>query len=414
MKKTRIAVRQVVLLFFACLIFILTGCDRLNDAVDGLSNIAEDAQLVIVSLGDSYASGEGNPDVTKADGGPSWLLNPMADATLCHRSLNNGHRLAVAAIEEAWPHSDDVRFQSFACAGATMTTGLLGPQFSGGLCSGGTVPVNCSLSQIEQAAAWKNESNSGILGVDVVIVSIGGNDVGFPKIVEQCSNPLAPPCDKNSDLDTMLQMGCGGSPPPINGCRPGIIGLDNLHDAYTAVIFQIQQQLEPKHIILVGYPDPTRDFEGNFCDRWDDGFRVGPNLTPGTQLSLGPFEITLNIGAGSSEVTYAESEWSYTAVLNPLNLWMETAAGNNDVEFVSGMDEATRQHGACAESYEPLPPPSGERRIVDERWFLTFRDSWTVQGDLWGTMHPNKLGHETYATHIAEKLRVVLGLPESS
>src|SRR3546814_5953796 len=56
--------------------------------------------LLIVSIGDSMASGEGNPD------GYTWvpaLNNHITDWVYrrCHRSKTSGHALAAKAIEEA-------------------------------------------------------------------------------------------------------------------------------------------------------------------------------------------------------------------------------------------------------------------------------------------------------------------------
>ncbi len=45
--------------------------------------------LRIVSIGDSYAAGEGNPNSIAANGTAVWSSTP------CHRSINNGRRFAA-------------------------------------------------------------------------------------------------------------------------------------------------------------------------------------------------------------------------------------------------------------------------------------------------------------------------------
>ena len=96
--------------------------------------------LLIAGLGDSFASGEGNPDVpvTFSEEGRHRNLYPRRarnDASgsakwmdeICHRSLY-GHQLRAAlqiAIEN--PQSA-VTFLGYACSGASVDEGIIGPQ----------------------------------------------------------------------------------------------------------------------------------------------------------------------------------------------------------------------------------------------------------------------------------------------
>src|SRR5688572_10425188 len=91
----------------------------------GMGHVYEEDILVrdilIVSLGDSIASGEGNPDVPQkfdwsgfVSAGPRW-----ADRR-CHRSAHAGPAQAALAIERADPHTS-VTFISLACSGATLS-----------------------------------------------------------------------------------------------------------------------------------------------------------------------------------------------------------------------------------------------------------------------------------------------------
>lgn len=132
--------------------------------------------LLILALGDSYASGEGNPRNVL-----SWLrrggdLTPYWDDDGCHRSARGAPALAARALESASDRTS-VTLVYLACSGASVDAGLLGPQPDAG------VPT----SQIEQAVA--------VLGrrpVDLVLLSIGGNDVGFGSVLEACL--LNSPC----------------------------------------------------------------------------------------------------------------------------------------------------------------------------------------------------------------------------
>ena len=81
---------------------------------------------LIVSIGDSYASGEGNPDVPQeydalhlsVKSGPKWVDRR------CHRSGYAGP--AQMARTLARTIQDSVTFLSFACSGATIDLGMIG------------------------------------------------------------------------------------------------------------------------------------------------------------------------------------------------------------------------------------------------------------------------------------------------
>src|ERR1043165_5206830 len=95
--------------------------------------------LLIVSLGDSFASGQGSPDIQKHGSTPAkWV-----DQT-CARSALAGPAQAARSIEEADPHTS-VTFLSFACSGATVNKGLLGPQPKG------SILVPAQVSELKRA-----------------------------------------------------------------------------------------------------------------------------------------------------------------------------------------------------------------------------------------------------------------------
>src|SRR5262249_5125327 len=75
--------------------------------------------LLVVALGDSLTSGEGNPD---ADATPFAL--PRWQNGACHRSLKSGAALAALELERRDPHTS-VTFVTLACSGASIAEGLL-------------------------------------------------------------------------------------------------------------------------------------------------------------------------------------------------------------------------------------------------------------------------------------------------
>jgi lysophospholipase L1-like esterase len=138
---------------------------------DRMSMPVEVRNLLVVALGDSYASGEGNPRNVGA-----WLrgvgaFTPYWDEDPCHRSARGAPALAALALENASPRTS-VTLVDVACSGATVGSGILGPQTGSGR----------STSQVEQAVALMGQQ-----AADAVLLSIGGNDVGFTSILQTCA-----------------------------------------------------------------------------------------------------------------------------------------------------------------------------------------------------------------------------------
>jgi hypothetical protein len=139
--------------------------------LDGQSNSARASvtlrDLLIVSIGDSFASGEGNPDKMREDpGGVKWIDER------CHRSAWAGPARAAIIIEKADPKTA-VTFISFACTGASIKKGLLGAQDRKGH------EVEPQLDKVFAAVGRRT--------IDALLLSIGGNDLEFSKLVEKRS-----------------------------------------------------------------------------------------------------------------------------------------------------------------------------------------------------------------------------------
>lgn len=126
--------------------------------------------LLVVSFGDSMASGEGNPDksggtVIDTDLFPA---DPQWTDTRCHRSRRSGHARAAQQLE--WSKRS-VTFLSFACSGAGILKGMLGPYDGIDSPEGRHERLH---SQLE--AAWTAIGNRTI---DVLLLTLGLNDLGL-------------------------------------------------------------------------------------------------------------------------------------------------------------------------------------------------------------------------------------------
>src|SRR4029078_6185062 len=79
----------------------------------------------IAVMGDSYASGEGDPQTFIQWGESAVLACPTWDDLRCHRSMYASSARAARILEQQDPHSS-VTYLSRACSGATVAQGILG------------------------------------------------------------------------------------------------------------------------------------------------------------------------------------------------------------------------------------------------------------------------------------------------
>ncbi|HEV7720793.1 MAG TPA: hypothetical protein VGO60_05895, partial [Iamia sp.] len=132
--------------------------------VDSRSKPIEPKDLLVVSVGDSVASGEGNPD--RLD--PSDWLAPKWQNAQCHRTSLAGPAQAALRLERRDPHTS-ITFVHVACSGASITEGLLGA-YDGQDPSKGT-RLAPQLDQVRDLV--------GTRPIDAVTVSVGANDAKF-------------------------------------------------------------------------------------------------------------------------------------------------------------------------------------------------------------------------------------------
>ena len=134
--------------------------------------------VLVVSLGDSMASGEGNPD----DPGnyiqfPPGVTNPASWADgPCHRSRESGHYKAARLLEDVDPKTS-VSFVSLACTGAHARH----------------VTSNHHKNLSEASRPPQLEALRDLLcrydcnrRIDLLVLSIGVNDVGFAGMLISC------------------------------------------------------------------------------------------------------------------------------------------------------------------------------------------------------------------------------------
>ncbi len=352
-------------------------------------------KYVIVSIGESYASGEGTPSrASNVPSGVLWQpLGPLMGSTggyreddgtgkQCHHSRHNGR--ALSAIDLNSLANVEVSFASFACSGSTINQGVIGPY-------DGIDPGRNIILQILQVQEWLNTLPPSQRRIDAMIISVGGNDVGFGQVVRTCLNPLELFCHQNAGL---LGVVSEGKPNGAGGVV-GFLGLRSAYDGLEQAINSLSHK--PRHVILTEYPDPTRDEDGDFCHDADvdHGYSVDASGHPAW------------FGGSFANISRDESRWMYESVVVPLNRELREIARSKNVlspdltrpvwHYVPGMMEMTRHHGFCS----------------SDRWVKTIKDSFDSQGDVFGTAHPNLEGHHAYRLLLTKKLVEVLSMPEA-
>ncbi len=247
--------------------------------------------LLIVSIGDSVASGEGAPE----DGG--W------QSERCHRSALAGPALAARRVEEADPHTS-VTFVHLACSGAEVRRGLLGG-YAGAVPPNEEPPLPPQVDELERVAQRRK--------VDAVLLSVGANDIHFSEFVAFCANPLR--ISGNCFKRTYTKLGADGTR-TAQQVAEGFVG--ELPALYEELAAGLKKSVPASRVHVVEYFDPTRNAQGEPCGHILDIRR--PNVVRAEQL-----------------------------LLEPLNVAVERAAGQHHWDEVGGVEALFRGHGYCAD-----------------------------------------------------------------
>ena len=324
---------------------------------------------LIVSLGDSFASGEGNPDRAVrfnssrvvqydpneptfsgyparvgdwrntsdpafADGAAQWLHRP------CHRSLYSAHTRAALhlALADEAEHTS-ITFISVACTAAEIENGLFMPhmgrdrevpdehvtisQLSGiarAICAPGSTTLGTAtyaLRSIETPSPRTRAhriftcTKEQAREVDLLLLSIGGNDIGFSKLVAWTSIADVAASALTRTPDQAQRF------------------LDTLRHNYGEVDKALREALHvaPAHVVITAYPPMAFSEKGAPCGSGRTGMEVSP--------------VFRFFGDRAARVEqFADRE------LTPL---MRTAAAQHGWIFVDAHRDASRQHGFCAQ-----------------------------------------------------------------
>ncbi|WKY13538.1 hypothetical protein Q1695_004408 [Nippostrongylus brasiliensis] len=291
-----------------------------NGEVVGIGSRTFDVRpLWIAVIGDSFASGEGNPDVPEHDGyGAQWLDER------CHRSAKS---FAAQAFQELAGERQHTYLTFLACAGATVEHGILKSEAR-----------PSQLATLESISAIRGR------GPDVVILTTGGNDIGFSDIINAVVH-------ENSKFD---------------------ISLMDMRQVCTRVLFffvshQLDQvagrlaALGAGSVFVPQYFDFTKNQYGE----------VDASCIASDEMS-------------TMSMTFAERR-----ILRRLNLLLLKKGVEHGWHVASAVPALFARKGICS----------------SQSYIRSRQESLSMQGNAMGAFHPNEDGHRAVAKEILKLLR---------
>jgi lysophospholipase L1-like esterase len=283
-----------------------------SDPTQQVSTIIRVRDIFIAGLGDSVASGEGNPDraVALSDEGfcfryylgsataqyyrpsragykggraceaPDSLSNWQRYGALwfnaaCHRSLYSYQTRAALALAVEYPHIA-VTYLPLACTGATIADGLLGgqrarecpPGKSSASCQSG---INGQLVEL-RAAVMAAKRRQPDRNLDLVLLSVGANDIYFSGLV----------ADVIVETRTERALFRRGVVASLDDARSALArdlpqGFAKLREALRPLVGDLS------HVIYTSYANPALAGGGAPCPGGRAGFDIHPSFNADPQ-----------------------------------------------------------------------------------------------------------------------------------
>ncbi len=438
--------------------------------------------LLIVGMGDSFGSGEGNPDIpvrfsrdraadygdakkdTTLAGYParvgSW--SQIGDSKFieenarwidqaCHRSLYSHQLRAALQLSFEDPHRA-VTFVGASCSGAEVTTGLF-LRYKGNE----WVPSPPELSQISavaEAQCGRREARMQDLPeayhingripdlqgglvlrkcepeqsrkIDLIFVSIGGNDIGFARLV---ANAVL--------ADESLLKKLGGWFGQVHGPEAASGQLAQLDERYKSLNRAMHNILhlpwdQSDRVVLTAYPGLAILEDGkSVCP---DG-RAGLDVVSDFQLSQAKAALSSGVAEKLNGIMRTSAKahgWTFAEAHRRAFLGRGICAGYS-ANALSSADDL-RLPRKVGDSWEPYNPADYQPYASRQRWFRTPNDAFLtghfhvsaslaqkvlkLQSFSWfqlllastysGAFHPTAEGHAAIADSVAEKARGVL------
>jgi PKD repeat protein len=408
--------------------------------------------LLIVSIGDSGASGEGNPHVHQAydffgfvKSGPVWqdsqFVPDKPRLSRCHRSMHAGPAQAAAQMGTSFAHTS-VTFIHLACSGAQIFDGLLFP-FSGQEREewehpkGPSVPGQLTvLAQLVCPPRGDCDNAHRKRTIDVLTLQVGGNDVEFAELLKTCIlypsilEPTRSTC--NADATFLKKVEARLAELPLRfELLAHTISAGLPHDFPVAI--PVSTGLPVKQVYMTEYADPTHNHLGEPCF---------PKVVPRIRDSQGfdkPIEplVDYSFDANGTITVHrvredsllnglarVEMEWAYANLLDPTNennsvgyptlnatiRLMVDAINRGSIlggrprqvwHHVGAIADQFKTHGYCAGAVNTFQG-AWEADTDDGAWFRSALESFLIQGP--DVASDLDLGNELFPTRFTDGL----------
>ena len=247
------------------------------------------------------------------------------------------------------------------------------------------VPLPPQLDELQELLCPPGSScttGTQLREIDTLIMATGPNDLFFGKVVAECAQPNV----FNPDISSRAELGstdCDEN--PTRGSLEGLVRLrlEGLPGHFDEVGRRLDEGFQISQTLLLEAPDMIRDADGDICESAIFRNAVEDKLT-------GSFrdQLILAIVGSHGVIDRDELEWANRTVYEPAIREQAAAANRNDWTLVEAPEFSTS--GYCTDS---------SVRLVN-----TYTDSNQLQGDRWGTFHPNKDGHQVYKEHILNEI----------
>ena len=226
--------------------------------------------------------------------------------------------------------------------------------------------------------------------IDYLLVSAGGNDIGFSKILTSLVVHRTSPLTilKYKDIRGGILSGQWRKVQKVDPILrtmdkwKNTTGLNRLADQYEKLANALSR-FSIKNTLITPYPDPTA--------------KCSEILKSATPKLLG------------MEISSPEIEWARNNALKPLTEAIKTAANKHQWQVVSGITKNAR--GLCGAkiddptNYKPSLPISQNVLNKPLKWFRGFKMAaklqYAIDGISDGPVHPNRVGHRFIANKIA-------------
>jgi lysophospholipase L1-like esterase len=304
----------------------------------------------IAALGDSFASGEGNPNVLGAPLNDwKWL-----DDEQCHRST---HAWPYLVAKELGPRVSPrtVHLSFLACTGASLGAGLTAPFTSAPTGFKDVIrPPQLDQLQGQIAAAGRKP--------DLVFMSAGGNDLGFSSLLMECLGLVPKPrvCpggDASAELAERTRRVTGPA------------GLYALAASRLAAM-----GIPADRVFLLAYPNAL---EGRMR-----------NLTGWGDLEIRSDCVTPLVPGGKDPWT-----WASDHVVKPLQALQRDVVKTHGWQLIDGHLDDFERHSYC-----PRNSLAG-----GDSWWVGILNMVVRQWGFTGAFHPNQRGHRAVADAVKER-----------